>query len=138
MDTFTIVLLATLAALILWVWVLGKYYPGSGLDALGLRSANEITEDREALEAEDLAQMLDAHNERRRRRGKAEMTVGDLELQVQSDVNEQRRRSEAYRADRDLEELLEATNAHRRVRGLPERTRDEVMREFGGGPAAEN
>ncbi|MFN2460403.1 MAG: hypothetical protein ABR591_06930, partial [Candidatus Velthaea sp.] len=44
-----------IAALILWVWLLGRYFPGSGLEQLGMRSAREITEDREALEAEDLS-----------------------------------------------------------------------------------
>lgn len=134
MDAFAIVLLGAIAALVLWVWLLGKYFPGSGLEQLGMRSAREIVEDREALEAEDLSQMLAAHNERRRRRGKPEMTVADLELQVMDDVNEQRRRSESYLADRDLDELLEATNARRRARGEPERTREEVKREFGSGP----
>lgn len=135
MDAFAIVLLGALAGLILWVWLLGKYFPGSGIEQLGLRSAREITEDREALEAEDLTQMLAAHNERCRRRGKPEVTVADIELQVMNDVNEQLRRREQYAADRDLDELLEATNARRRVRGLPERTREDVRQEFGGEPA---
>lgn len=131
MDAFAIVLLGAIAALILWVWLLGRYVPGSGLEQLGLRSAREITEDREALEAEDLSQMLAAHNERRRRRGKPEVTLADIELQVMNDLGEQRRQRDAYLADRDLDELLEATNARRRARGLPERTRDEVQQEFG-------
>jgi hypothetical protein len=133
-DAFAIVLLGALAALVLWVWLLGKYFPGSGLEQLGLRSANQIVEDREALEAEDLSQMLAAHNERRRRRGKPEVSVADLELQVMNDLNDQRRRRESYLADRDLDQLLEATNARRRARGLPERTREEVQREFGSAP----
>jgi hypothetical protein len=137
-DAFAIVLLGALAALLLWVWVLGRYYPGSGLEQLGLRSARQITEDREELEAEDLSQMLAAHNERRRRRGEPEVTVADLELQVQNDMREVSRRREAYLADRELDQLLEATNARRRARGLPERTRDEVQREFGGDPAPES
>ena len=132
MDAFAIVLLGAIAALVLWVWLLGKYFPGTGVEQLGLRSARQITEDREALEAEDLSQMLAAHNERRKRRGKPEMTVHDLELQVVSDLNEQRRRREQYLADSDLDQLLEATNARRRARGLPERTRADVEREFGG------
>ena len=82
---FAIVLLGALAALVLWVWLLGRYFPGSGLEQLGLRSARQIVEDREALEAEDLSQMLAAHNERRRRRGEPEVTVADLELQVMND-----------------------------------------------------
>jgi hypothetical protein len=54
-------------------------------DPLGLRSASEIVEAREALEAEDLAQLLEACNERRRRRGEAERTVEDVELQLSSE-----------------------------------------------------
>lgn len=132
MDAFAIVLLGAIAALVLWVWLLGKYFPGTGVEQLGLRSARQITEDREALEAEDLSQMLAAHNERRKRRGKPEVTVDELELQVASDLTEQRQRHERYLADRDLDQLLEATNARRRARGLPERTRADVEREFGG------
>lgn len=136
MDPFAIVLLGALAALILWVWLLGKYYPGSGLEQLGLRSAREITENREALDAEDLDQMLSAANARRRARGEREVSVADLEMQVMEDVREQRRRREEYMADRELDQLLEVTNSRRRARGLPERTREDVRREFGGGSAS--
>ena len=135
MDPFALVLLAGLAILVLWVWILGRANQGRGMEQFGLRSARRITEDREELEAEDLAQMLEAHNARRRRRGEADVTVADLERRVMQDFNEQRRRSEAYLADRELDELLEATNARRRARGLPERTREEVQREFGSGAA---
>jgi hypothetical protein len=135
-DAFAIVLLGALGALILWVWLLGRYFPGSGLEQVGLRSAREITEDREALEAEDLSQMLAAHNERRRRRGLPEVTVADLELQVHNDLGELQRRRESYQADQELDQLLELTNARRRARGLPERSREDVKREFGGGSAA--
>jgi hypothetical protein len=131
-DAFALVLLGGLAALVLWIWLLGKYFPGSGLEQVGLRSAREITESREELEAEDLSQMLAAHNARRRARGEREMSVEDLELRVIEDTNEVRRRREEYLADRELDELLEVTNSRRRERGLPERSRDEVQREFGG------
>ncbi len=77
--------------------------------------------------------MLAASNARRRARGEKELTVGDLEMQVMEDFGEQRRRREAYVADRELDELLEATNARRRARGLPERTRADARREFGRG-----
>lgn len=97
MDPFAVVLLGALAALMLSLWLLGKYYPGSGLEQVGLKSAREITETREALEAEDLDQMLIAHNARRRARGEAEVTVADLELRVMEDLSEQRRRSAPWR-----------------------------------------
>ena len=130
------IILAGLAALVIWIAVLGKF-SGSGLDQLDWKSAGEITESRESLEAEDLAQMLAAHNARRRRRGEAEVTVADLELKVMEDVKAQNRLRERYLAgqeldERELDELLEATNARRRARGLPERTREDALREFGG------
>jgi hypothetical protein len=134
-DPFALVLLGGLIALILWIWLLGRYYPGSGLEQVGLKSAREITETREALEAEDLDQMLAAHNARRRARGEADVTVADMEMRVMADLSEQRMRREKYLADRDLDELLEASNARRRARGQPVRTRDQVREEFGRGPA---
>jgi len=135
-DPFALVLLGGLVVLILWVWLLGKYYPGSGLEQVGLKSAREITETREALDAEDLDQMLDAHNARRRARGEAEVTASDLELRVMEDLADQRRRADTYLADRELDELLDATNARRRARGLPERTRAQAREEVGSGPEA--
>ena len=138
MDPFAIVLLGAIAVLVLWIWLLGRYFPGSGLEQLGLRSARQIVEERESLEAEDLSQMLAAHNERRKRRGEPELSVADLERRVMEDFNDQRRRRDAYLADRELDELLEATNARRRARGLPERTRAEVQQEYGADGASES
>jgi hypothetical protein len=135
-DALAILFVGALVALGMWSWLARSRSPRSGaVEPLGLRSPREIVEDREALEAEDLAQMLEAHNARRRRRGEAEVTVGDLELRVAQDVSEQQRRREQYLAERELDELLEATNARRRARGLAERTREDVRREFGGDAA---
>lgn len=125
------IVLVGLLVVILFVVLLGRANQGSSLDQFGLRSAREITEAREALDAEDLQQMLAAHNERRRARGQPEMTVEDVEMQVMNDRSEQLRRRDALMADRELDQLLEATNARRRARGLPERTREDVRREFG-------
>jgi hypothetical protein len=133
-DPFAVVILSGIAVLVLCVWLIGRFYPGSGMEQLGLRSAREISESREQLEAEDLDQMMAAHNARRRARGEKEMTVGDFELRVAQDMREQQRRRESYLADRELDQLLEATNARRRARGLPERTREQVREEFGGKP----
>jgi hypothetical protein len=140
MDPFALVLIAALLALVIWVLLLGRYAPGSGLEQLGLKSGREITERRAALEAEDLTQMLEARNARRRARGEQEVSAEDFEMQVMADISAQRRldqeqsnsRREQEMADLELDELLEATNARRRARGLPERTREDVKREFGG------
>ncbi len=126
-----IAMLGFLVAMILWLVFLGKYFPGKGYEQIGWKSAQQITETREALEAEDLTQMLDAANARRRARGEKEVTVEQMEMRVIEDRNEMSRRRDQLMAERELEELLEATNARRRARGLPERTREDVEREFG-------
>jgi hypothetical protein len=132
LDPFVVILLAAFAALVLWILVLGRY-SGRGLEQLDWKSPREVTESRDALEAEDLAQMLEAHNARRRRRGETEVTVEDLEVRVMEEAGEQNRLREKYLAGLELDELLAATNQRRRARGLPERTREEARREFGGG-----
>jgi hypothetical protein len=142
MDALAILLVGSLIAIGLWSWLArsgSRSRPGPRArtaDPLGLRSPREIVENREALEAEDLSQMLEAMNVRRRRRGEPERSVEDVERVVASDLGEVRRRREAYLADRELDQLLQATNARRRARGLPERTREDVQREYGTGPAA--
>jgi hypothetical protein len=133
-DPFAVIIFSAVAVIVVSVWLVGRYYPGSGLEQVGLRSAREISETRESLEAEDLEQMIAAHNARRRARGEAEVTSADLELQVANDIHQQQRRRDQYLADRELDQLLEVTNARRRARGLPERTRQQVQAEFGTSP----
>ena len=94
MDSFTVVVVGGLAALLLVFWIIGRYYPGSGIEQLGLRSARELQERREALDAEDLDQMLAAHNERRRARGEPEISADELEARVLRELSEQARRPE--------------------------------------------
>jgi hypothetical protein len=91
-DSFTVVVVGGLLALGLVFWLLGRYYPGSGLEQVGLRSARELAERREALEAEDLDQMVAAYNERKRARGEPEVTAGEVEARVLGELSEQERR----------------------------------------------
>ncbi len=58
---------------------------------IGLRSAREIIDQRDALDAEDLAQMLALLNERRRARGEPDLSELDIELRLIQDELEQRR-----------------------------------------------
>ena len=140
MDPFALAMLGLLVGLILLIILVGKLAPGSGLEELGLKSSREILERREALDAEDVHQMLAARNARRRARGESEVTLEEMELRVMGELGEERRRREQYLAERgaqktadaDLDGLLEITNARRRARGLPERSREEARREFSG------
>ncbi|MDQ6819052.1 MAG: hypothetical protein ACR2L9_09050 [Solirubrobacteraceae bacterium] len=88
MDPFALVLLGGAVALAVAVWLLGRYHPGSGSEQLGLRSSREITEMREALEAEDLDQMLRAHNARREARGEPVLTLDELVARVNGNHGE--------------------------------------------------
>ncbi len=147
MDPFVLVLFGGLAVFVFAIYMLGRLYPGSGLEQLGLRSAREIVETREALEAQDLDEMVAARNARRRSRGEAELSADQVESEIAREAAEQERRRLRYvaeererraaaEADQELDDLLELTNARRRARGLPERTRDQARAELGGeGPA---
>jgi hypothetical protein len=134
MDPFAVIVVVGIVVVLGCLLLLGQFYPGSGTEQIGLRSARQIIETREELDAQDLDQMLAAHNARRRARGEAELSTGDLERRVREDAADQQRRRDELMADRELDQLLEATNARRRQRGLPERTRAQVREEFGGGP----
>jgi hypothetical protein len=133
-DPFAVLVLGFIAVVVVSMYLIGRFYPGSGVEQLGMRTSREIVETREALDAEDLDQMLAAHNARRRARGESDLSVSDLELQVAENLREVQRRRERYLADQELDQLLEATNARRRARGEPERTHEEVRKEFGRGP----
>jgi len=85
------VVVGGLAVLVLVFWLLGRYYPGSGLEQVGLRSARELAERRDALDAEDLDQLLSAHNERRHARGEAVLTVEELEAGIARERAEHQR-----------------------------------------------
>jgi hypothetical protein len=132
-DPFAVSMAGLLVGLVLVLILIGRKAPGSGLEQLGFKSAREVMERREALEAEDVTQMVAARNARRRARGQREESLQDVEMRIMGDISEQHRR-EAHLAERDLDDLLEATNARRRAKGLPERTREDVRREFGVRP----
>jgi hypothetical protein len=135
-DPFAAVLIVGFIVFVVAIVLLGVYYPGSGLEQLGLETARQITETREELDALDLDQMLSAHNTRRAARGERQVSAGDMERRVMDDVADQSRRRDQYLADAELDQLLAATNARRRRRGLPERSREQAREELGGKPPA--
>ena len=88
----TIGLLALVGVLLL----IGRFYPGSGAEQLDWKPARS-PEDEIALELEDIDQMLEAQNERRRRRGQPELTEDGLRAEVEVEERERRARAERYR-----------------------------------------
>jgi hypothetical protein len=127
-DPFAVIILGGVAALVVALYVLGRFFPGSGADQLDWRPAR--TYDQKVLaEIEDLDQMLEATNVRRRRRGDPELTEHVLHQRVREDMTEVQKRREAHLAEEDLQQLLDAKNERRRRRGLAPVTLDEVRAE---------
>ena len=66
MDEFGVFVFGSLIAVFLIFYAIGKWYPGSGAEQVDWRPTRSPEVEAE-LEMEDLQQMLDAQNERRRR-----------------------------------------------------------------------
>ena len=69
-DTFTLIVIVGLVLMVLAVLALGQFYPGSGAEQLDWKPTRSPQVEAEN-EIDDVAQMLEAQNERRRRRGAA-------------------------------------------------------------------
>ena len=77
---------------------IGKWYPGSGADVLDWKPTRSY-EDEIQLEMEDVDQMLEAQNERRRRSGRPELTEDEMRAEVAHEEAEQKERAARYKAD---------------------------------------
>lgn len=128
MDPFALLVFSGLALLVLVLWLLGAHHPRSSNDLLA-RDVGRRYEQQMLAEVEDLDQMLALTNERRRRRGRPELTEHALHRRVAEDLTDAQRRREATLAAADLQELVDARNARRRKRGEPEMTVAEVRAE---------
>src|ERR687892_605378 len=79
-------------------FALGKWYPGSGAEQVDWRPTRSPEVEAE-LEMEDMQQMLDAQNERRRRSGRPEITEEDVAAQVEEDRRWRDELVERYRRE---------------------------------------
>jgi hypothetical protein len=142
-DAFTYIVIGGMAGLIVALLLIGRYYPGSGAEVLDWKPTRSVEVEAE-LELTDVDQMLEAQNERRRKRGLPDRTLDDLEGEVAAHMREQHQRREAYladqrtdddreRDDQDLAELLALHNERRRLRGEPELTAAQLRSELEGG-----
>jgi hypothetical protein len=86
-----------LVALALVFIAIGKWYPSTPAEFLDWKPTRSY-EDEIELELEDIDQMLEAQNERRRRTGRPELTEDDFRAQVhEHEVDQERRRDEIRR-----------------------------------------
>ena len=84
-----ILFFAALVGVLLWI---GHRYPGTGAEQLDWKPAISY-EDQIRLEMEEVDQMLEAQNERRRRTGRPELTEEDVRAEVAAAERAQAERS---------------------------------------------
>ena len=132
MDDFGLIVGAGMGVLLVALLLIGRFYPGSGADVLDWKPTRSIETEVE-LELTDIEQMLEAQNERRRRRGEPERTEADVRADVAADLKEAQRMREEYLAEEDLEQMLAATNERRVARGEAALTVDELRAQLDAG-----
>ena len=124
-SIFVWVMVGIFAFLIIFILLLGIFYPGSGAAQLDWKPTRSPEVEAQN-EIDDVAQMLEATNARRRARGAPELTEAGLNTQVHEELRLQAEAREAHLADAEIRQLLDARNERRRQKGLPEMTLEEL------------
>ena len=96
MDEFGAFVLGALVVVALIFLALGRWYPGSGATQVDWRPTRSPELEAE-LELEDLDQMLEAQNQRRRASGRAELTEDGMRERVAEDERWRREQSDSWR-----------------------------------------
>ncbi len=99
MDPFSIIVAGGLGLLIVVLLLIGWLYPGSGADVLDWKPTRSAETEAQN-EIDDVAQMIAAQNEMRRRRGARERSEADVKADVDRDRDEMAKRAAAYAAER--------------------------------------
>ena len=81
-------------------YAIGRWHPMSGAEVLDWRPTRSY-EDEVQLELEDVDQMLEAQNERRRASGRPELTETDFQDAVEAHERDMEERAEALRRERE-------------------------------------
>lgn len=113
---FVWIMVGVFVFLIVFVILLGIFYPGTGAEQLKWRPTRSA--DLEAQnEIDDLTQMLEATNAKRRARGATDLDEGQLHARLrEDDALRQSLKSGAPPADEELRQLQEAREFRRRRR----------------------
>ncbi len=129
------IMLGGVGGLFIALYLLGRFYPGSGTEALRWQPTRSPEQEIQN-EIDDLDQMLEAANRRRRARGVAELTEDSITAQVNESVGEDVKRREEYLADLEVVQMLDIKNKRRARKGLPPLTLEEYKASIGLGDEA--
>jgi hypothetical protein len=98
MDEFGVFVFVALAIVVLIFLAIGKYYPGSGAEQVDWKPTRSPELEVE-LELDDVDQMIEAQNERRRASGRPEITEDGVRDNVAADERWRREQSERHTSD---------------------------------------
>lgn len=140
MDPFAVIILGGLGGVLVACLLLGKFYPGDGRDVLKWEPTRSPEVEAQN-EIDDIDQMLEAANRRRRRRGDAELTEESMRERVASDTAKRHAAADAYAveqgkhsaADDEIAQVLAVKNRRRKAKGLEPITSEEFRRDLEGG-----
>jgi hypothetical protein len=93
MDGFAWLTVGGLTFALLIFLAIGKWYPGSGAEQVDWKPTRSIEQEIE-LELQDVDEMLEANNERRRASGRPEISEDGIRAEVAAHERELRERSE--------------------------------------------
>jgi acyl-CoA reductase-like NAD-dependent aldehyde dehydrogenase len=133
-DPFAVIMLGIVGGLLAGLVLLGLFHPRTGADTLDWRPTRSAELEVQN-EIDDLDQMLEAANARRRARGAPELTEEGVRASVGADLADTIKRREDHLAELEVVQMLDAKNARRRAKGLPEITIDEYRRSILGDDA---
>jgi hypothetical protein len=94
--SFALIAALGIVAMFLIFLAIGKWYPVSGAEVLDWKPTRSFEEEVQ-LELDDIDQMLEAQNERRRRSGRPEISEDDIRAEVDSARRELEDRAATYR-----------------------------------------
>jgi hypothetical protein len=118
-DPFAVIMIGIVGGMLVGLVLLGLFHPRSGAQTLDWRPTRSVEEEIQN-EIDDLDQMLEAANARRRARGVPELTEDGIRASVGADLADTIKRREEHLADLEVVQMLDAKNARRRAKGLPE------------------
>jgi hypothetical protein len=129
-DPFAVIILGGTGLLIVALLLLGAFHPRSGADVLDWRPTRSPEVEAQN-EVDDLDQMIEAANERRRARGAPERSLKDVEASLAEDERVQRELRATHERDQDIDEMLALKNERRARKGQPPLTREEYEASLG-------
>jgi hypothetical protein len=116
-DPFVVIMAGLVGGLLVALILLGVFYPGSGADQVNWKPTRSV-ETEVQNEIDDLDQLLEAANEKRRARGAVELTEEGIHERVAEDRRIADAQREAYLGEVEIEQMLAVKNERRARKGL--------------------